>query len=436
MAERENVEAAHCKHGVETVPALLEHLEQAKVSLRGQDLDRIDLGFALAKLDEMRASLQKHMLKLKVLVIGGGPFGLSTAVHLASSPNVRVVLCRPSSQAKTSHNDRSRLYRTQGVTGFWSTVSEKAIGSMERFGVELEEVGYVGISNGESPWRLKQGGLITGVPPKYHVSSSSSSAEWMHDPQDDGAGYFDPLKWRQKMEVIFRDKGGIIIDGKVTRIKEEDGVTVEVIKEGAESSMISITGDKVALAPGCYINTIPIILLDGTSWAGADVTLKSQYTVSVVVSSEDVPRLPTCTMVYGGPTKGLGPEEADTDSFYYVPPILEGGVWKAKMGHGKAYEEIIPSREQEEIDRWFREGGKNASIVEAGILKMWRSIFKGVEPIESSLVFNGITTDTPNGEPILSLISLHIGVCTGCNGYGAKAGDEIGRLMANLITKT
>jgi hypothetical protein len=50
------------------------------------------------------------------------------------------------------------------------------------------------------------------------------------------------------------------------------------------------------------------------------------------------------------------------DSFYYVPPVVEEGEggrsWRAKMGHGKWFEEIVDGRNKGAIDKWYREGGE------------------------------------------------------------------------------
>jgi hypothetical protein len=33
----------------------------------------------------------------------------------------------------------------------------------------------------------------------------------------------------------------------------------------------------------------------------------------------------------------------------------------------------------------------------------------------------------------MKMINKRLGVCTGCNGYGAKGSDEIGRLAAEMM---
>ena len=67
------------------------------------------------------------------------------------------------------------------------------------------------------------------------------------------------------------------------------------------------------------------------------------------------------------------------------------------------------------------------------MMSLWKSIFRGVDPIDMEVRTNGVTTDTPNMRPVLERISERIGVVAGCCGYGAKAGDEIGRQMAALM---
>jgi len=202
----------------------------------------------------------------------------------------------------------------------------------------------------------------------------------------------------------------------------------------------TIKCDKVVLAPGCYVNTLDV-KIDGSPWSGADIKLKTQYTLTVGVADEDMGKLPSCTMVFAGPTKGSGDDERGEDSFYYVPPIatvIKKGSMNsrdiAKIGHGKAFEERIDSRNKSAIDNWFAEGGEKKRKVENGLLSIWRRAFD-VVPDFTRLVCNGVTCDTKNGEPIIDMISDSVLVVAGCNGYGAKAGDEIGRLAASKLLK-
>jgi glycine/D-amino acid oxidase-like deaminating enzyme len=68
------------------------------------------------------------------------------------------------------------------------------------------------------------------------------------------------------------------------------------------------------------------------------------------------------------------------------------------------------------------------------MLELWRKFFPEVEPVKVEIVCNGITTDTTTGEPFMEVLGGgKVGLLGGCNGYGAKAGDEVGRLMAEKI---
>ena len=265
-----------------------------------------------------------------IVVVGGGPFGLSTAVHLLlSEESLNVTLIRPDDPKCTAHNDTSRLYRTHASsTGFWAEASAASVKAMEGRGVSLKEVGHVGVALGDSSWARSQSGGIIGVDDKYCVRGDGK--DWRHFPQEEGAGYFDVLMWKELMERVFREGGGVIVNGTVTEIKEEANVVAVLCGEGDENGT-PLECDAAVLAPGAYVNTLPVFLPGGARWEGLDVALKSQYTCSVLVAAEDVARLPACTVVFGGPTKGAGKNEKAEDSFYYVPPRMEGGEWRAKM---------------------------------------------------------------------------------------------------------
>jgi len=176
-----------------------------------------------------------------IIVVGGGPFGLSTAVHLVEAGE-DVLLIRPSSTENTSHNDHSRLYRCQaGKTGFWVEASGKSIESMKRRGIELNDVGYVGVSKGESPWREMQGNAACLNTPEIYKIRSQEGEDWKIFPQTENAGWFDAISWREKMEQRFISLGGKIKDGLVTQVVDAGDGAVQVdveIKYVGERSLV------------------------------------------------------------------------------------------------------------------------------------------------------------------------------------------------------
>ena len=171
------------------------------------------------------------------VVVGGGCFGLSTALYLREAGHT-VRLIRPVSTENTAHNDTSRLYRIQqsNKAAFWKTAAARSIASMKRRGVDMVECGYVGIARGDSEWsRAQEGGMEGDVPREYNLGTGVGVDKYY--PQNVDAGYFDVIKWREKMEGIFVSLGGLLVDGGVKCVRVSEASMVEVEVDGEEGGI-------------------------------------------------------------------------------------------------------------------------------------------------------------------------------------------------------
>jgi glycine/D-amino acid oxidase-like deaminating enzyme len=158
------------------------------------------------------------------------------------------------------------------------------------------------------------------------------------------------------------------------------------------------------------------------------------------------------TIIYAGLTKGQGADEDELDSAYVLPPIYYGPEKKGyvKIGHGKRLEEGLEATAGADLQSWYTARSEttvstsyspsiappSSDAPARALYHLFRRLFPTVSPLSVNFVNAGLTADTEDGKPCIRMGAGglgRIGVCTGGNGYGAKACDEIGRLAAELF---
>jgi len=365
-------------------------------------------------------------------------FGSAAAKYLAMK-NKRVLMIAPMQSKYHAHNDQSRLYRFQesDVDGFWSIVSKSSISRYNLIGGSFHSpVGYIGISIGNSPWLRGQcNGIQELSPPfdQYGINSSlSSECSIKVFTQSENAGILDPIKLVNRQRHLFEENGGKILNATVDSVVEykDDGSVYVRTSDGK-----IIKGFTVLVCSGCMVNTIPIKVNDEALILVPDAILKTQAVVLFEIAEDDVKKLPTQSMIFAGPTKGEVKEDL-YDSCYCVPPLkYPDGKFYLKIGHGKELELVIDSKDATKIRAWYDKGGSKDEEIMKTMTYMFNKLFSHVTPLSAHIVNGGITVDTANGIPNISMRSSRIGVCVGCNGYGAKGSDEVGKIAAEMMLK-
>jgi len=427
-----------------------------------------------------------------VIVVGGGAFGAAAAKYLAQA-SAGTVLCIGPEASSTdpycAHNDVSRLYRVQHAAGFWNSVSQKSIARYEDIAAAAAgggggsaangasgagdggggggnidfkfhyDIGFIGLSVFDSPWRRKyESADSTGVPYASASAGDDVKAVRVSIPpgvdakevkifrQDKDAGVLNPLKMIKAQLSCFLQAGGEILRDYVTSVAEgTDGLISVHTKHEIPGTVL--TCRKLLLCNGCFLNTVPVTPKNRTEPLVPlvpNLQLQTQSVVLFEIQEQDVALLPTETIIFGGATKDA-PGELKDDSCYLVPPIKyeKDGKFYLKMGHGKELELVIDAQSEQDIRGWYdgsdgnTNNNKNDKEVATNMTEIFSWMFPAVTPVSTTLVRNGITTHTDNNELIMRMLDdnggSQIGVVTACNGYGAKGSDEIGRLAAEML---
>ncbi|GMH89629.1 hypothetical protein TrST_g3519 [Triparma strigata] len=388
----------------------------------------------------------KHKHTQHILVAGAGLFGSSTAKHLSILHSTSTIsLLGPTSVENpfTCHNDVSRLYRSVSPSAYWSDLAERSIEQFQTIadqsGVDFfVECGYLGIAHGDSPWLRGQLNLIKGS--QAQVTTTHTNTTFLAQQQN--AGYLNPEKLIKAQLNIFTSNGGNVVNGMVSKIIKCDNNTYEVFTNATSPS--SIVCDKIVLA--CGWNTCDITLTRPTDTHSCKIgdfndlfsrySFKTQSVGLFEVEADQTKNVPTRTVVFGGPTKRTKDELA-VDSCYIVPPITyaDEGKRYLKIGHGKHLERIIPSHEFDRVKEWHVPGDESDATTIETLAEILKTLYPEFEHSNKRLVRNGVTVDTADGRVIQEKIDEEeeIYVNFGCNGYGAKCSEEVGKRMANMI---
>ncbi|GMH66227.1 hypothetical protein TL16_g12310 [Triparma laevis f. inornata] len=258
--------------------------------------------------------------------------------------------------------------------------------------------------------------------------------------QTSKAGYLNPNKLIEAQTKIFTANGGNVINESCSKITTHH--------QGSNSYSLTLTNnqtincDQIIIA--CGWNTCGLTLNDSPIGNFNNLfsryLFKTQSCALFEVEPSQLPTLPTSTIVFGGPTKGTEQELA-LHSCYMVPPILylSSNKLYVKIGHGKYLEEVIPSDKFDEVAHWYNNSSTdpttNTKTTTIDCLaQILKSLYPSFTQSNKTLTRNGVTVDTADSRVIQEKINDEkIYVCFGCNGYGAKCSDEVGRRMATMI---
>ncbi|GMI31498.1 hypothetical protein TeGR_g10285 [Tetraparma gracilis] len=356
-----------------------------------------------------------------------------------------LLITPPPTNTHHAHADESRLYRVTSPSEYSTSLSAASIARYDSIGPFHTPCAFTGISNcsvsSPSPWCSQQQSITkpSPLPPSFPARLPRvPDAQPLQFVESGTAGFLHPQKMVALQQKLFLQMGrenARIHFSVVTGLDRcEDGSVVVTSADGRRHQ-----AKVVLLACGAFTNTIPISPALGLpSPVLENIALKTQSVVYFRISPEDASKLPSCTIIYAGPTKGMGDSEIAEDSFYYVPPVNrdDGTVW-AKMGHGKELEQTLsPSTSAEVIDRWYEHGdaANDARCLEV-IESQFRQFFPNVYILEATLNRNGVTMDTDDGRVACRMLGEDgaVAVCAGCNGGGAKLSDEVGRLCAEMV---
>jgi hypothetical protein len=299
------------------------------------------------------------------------------------------------------------------------------------------------------------------------------------------AGFLNPNKLISAQRRIFTQLGGQTLDSVLCTSITQAGDAVIVahrpVKDEPGAKHKTVRCGQALLAAGAFSQTVSVssMLLESAS----DVEQQQQqqqhpallppplglFPKTQVIALFEVSELDATvtlkgmpTMVYAGPTKGLSAVSDDTgeeisleeelDSAYVLPPIFyeDEQKWYLKIGHGKKLERDLPAEDLPSLSSWYSSRASTPSLVPSAsssssddddppalaLTSLFRLLFPRLVPLSVRIVNAGLTADTRDGKPRIYMAEGgldRVAFCTGGNGYGAKACDEIGRIAAELF---
>eukprot|EP01087_Luapelamoeba_hula_P018030 TRINITY_DN5752_c0_g1_i1.p1 TRINITY_DN5752_c0_g1~~TRINITY_DN5752_c0_g1_i1.p1 ORF type:complete len:464 (+),score=82.30 TRINITY_DN5752_c0_g1_i1:40-1392(+) len=183
-----------------------------------------------------------------------------------------------------------------------------------------------------------------------------------------------------------------------------------------------ILASKVLLATASQTNFRELLPSDKK----LDLELLTQTIVFLELNEHDAKRLAKMPSIICEGTDG------DKFDAYILPPIrYPDGKCYLKLGHGEQFEKQLHSQTQ--LERWYRSHGDSEAV--AWLQRYIHRLIPGLSPL-SVHSDACVTTHTPTNQLYIDMISSHIGVLVGDNGYSAKSADEIGRMGAAMISET
>lgn len=380
-----------------------------------------------------------------LVVVGRGLVGSAAAKHaLQHTPSLRVALVGPSEESQPEvgvygcHADEGRITRSLDTDAVWA---ELAARSMHRYAEIEEESGVrfhsatgclaVGRANGPYLSAIAETAARRGVSLEY-LDAEALTTRWpalrldaslLRDGEAAYAGLYEqgtagnvsPRRLLEAQLVIFRQKGGIVLDDVVDSIQN---TAVMCAAHGV------ITSRKVLVATNAWTNFRNLLP------RRVKLILTTQTTVRrrVAASLRDMPSL----IVKGGDSP-FGATSSTLDAFYALPPIVyDGGDKFVKIGHGTYFEKPLDT--QADARAWYDSGHDDdaSSQLSDLLVRLFREDRATLEP---DVPVRCVIPKTPTKRPYLHRFSPTLACAVGCNGYAAKSSDELGRLAAAMILR-
>lgn len=363
-------------------------------------------------------------------VVGAGPMGASAAKYLASA-GARVALVAPGHHTTgdhrhSSHADVSRIARALDPDPVWATLGRRSI---ERYrsleastGIDFfSRVGSLLVLEEPAP----DGRPGTSDPAAFDAAGTP----YEHLDARALERCFPYLDLGRDAVGLFERDAGIIDPRRFVDAQIATGVQhgLEVLRVPMESVAPGPTGHVVGLTDGTTLQAGRVLLALGAysrfdpACAVADrlvvygrTIIHVEVPAGFVALSEGMPALRIRGREHG---------------FYLVPPTrYPDGRWYLKIGGGPRTETLDSPGELED---WCRGDGDRA-VAELLTAQVHR-LFPDLTPVAVRRQ-TCIITVPDGGYPYITGGADGIGVVTGGNGAGAKSGDELGRLAAEMIS--
>ncbi|TFL07169.1 FAD dependent oxidoreductase [Pterulicium gracile] len=377
----------------------------------------------------------------KVLIIGAGAFGVSTAYHLLKRGFSDVTVVERSETVPApdaASNDYNRIVRTSYSDRFYSELTKKAIGLWkdgEVYGDSYHESGVVILTDDANPDSdaARYSGLAyendQAIGARLHTldsevdsttASSSRISTQLFAPKTNvnpaiyakgtrnyvnlDGGWANAQKGVEMLSQEVVRLGGRLVVGKRAKnlIRNEHGKTIGVRCEDAVSGDTDILeGDVVVLALGAWTNsTFPELNLTGSCLA------TGQFVAMIQLTEEE-------TLKYSGV-----PVVLDLATGFYVFPPTREGIFKVAL-HGRG--RTVTNAAGISAPRTIVSDGKEGLRIPKSVLPEFRSFLRRVYPDLADRPFLRSRLCWYNDTPDENFI---IGKCPGDDGLVVASGDS------------
>ncbi|XP_077988631.1 monomeric sarcosine oxidase-like [Glandiceps talaboti] len=397
-------------------------------------------------MDILAESMVRHQAAkcYDICIVGAGLIGSAAARHATlTTPNLKVCLIGPR-EPKTlteklecehgifgAHYDEGRTTRSLDSDAIYAELGKRSISRYreieQRTGIRFySNVGHMSVTLKGDPFleQIKDNAKKmdievnvmdrTGIRRKYPYLSLNPGEEAVLQMED--AGHVSARNTVLAQQTAAHLQGCDIIDDIVDKVSESIRSDGSKLMKVTTAKGQEIHAKRVLLSTGAFTGFRDLL----PSGQELDVTLLTQDVTFAEIVTEDAMRLKDMPVV-------ILKHKVNEMYYYILPPI--------KYPDGKFYLKIGRRSKRrlhtaDEVSDWYKSGGDQST--RPHLLHTLLDLVTGVNVV-STHSDTGVTTHTPTRQVYCDMITPTLGITVGGNGVGAKLGDEIGRMGANMI---